>query len=187
MSKFKNPFSTDRAEQLGDKLFEFYASHKSFNGLLRSKSLILEGGRGSGKTLYFLYHSYQSKKQEAFSKDISFLDFINNQELIGIHFRADSNFVPAFQHKGINDEEWVQLFSHYLNLNLTKRLLEVILDINAHTNESLDFELKDEVQELLNDKSISCGSTINLLLKNFRPKRTGKRISWREDKESEIL
>ncbi|MEF3078503.1 ORC-CDC6 family AAA ATPase [Winogradskyella poriferorum] len=155
MSKFKNPFSTDRAEQLGDKLFEFYASHKSFNGLLRSKSLILEGGRGSGKTMYFLYHSYQSKKQEAFSKDISFLDFINNQELIGIHFRADSNFVPAFQHKGINDEEWVQLFSHYLNLNLTKRLLEVILDINAHTNESLDFELKDEVQELLNDKSIT--------------------------------
>jgi hypothetical protein len=154
MSKFENPFSTDRAEQLGDKLFEFYASHKSFEGLLRSKSLILEGGRGSGKTMFFLYHSYFNKKQEALSQKNTFENFLKNENLIGIHFRADSNFVPAFQHKGIKEEEWVQLFSHYLNLNLTKRLLEIIVDINSNGNDKLNFDILDEIQELLKDKLI---------------------------------
>lgn len=155
MSKFENPFSTDRAEHLGDKLFEFYASNKSFEGLLRRKSLILEGGRGSGKTMFYLYHSYFNKKQEADSKGILFNDFLNSEKLIGIHFRADSNFVPAFQNKGIKKEEWVQLFSHYLNISLTKRLLEVIIDINNNIKNALSFDILEEVKELLNDKTIT--------------------------------
>lgn len=159
MSNFENPFSTDRAEQLGDKLFEFFASHKSFEGLLRLKSLILEGGRGSGKTMFYLYHSYNNKKKEALSKGVKFEDFFKEENLIGLHFRADSNFVPAFQHKGVNEEEWVQLFAHYLNINLTKRLIEVILDINSAFKNSgsekkISFELSEELQILLKDDTI---------------------------------
>ncbi|WP_367753796.1 hypothetical protein [Flavobacterium sp. WC2430] len=155
MSQSNNPFSIDRAEQLGDNLFEFYSNHKNFEGLLKSKSLMLEGGRGSGKTMFFLYHSYSSKKKESQSKGISFKDFFSSENLIGIHFRADSNFVPAFQHKGLDEEEWCQLFGHFLNITLSKRLVEIIIDINSSLNESDDeiaFYLSDELEVLLDSK-----------------------------------
>ncbi|GAB1857351.1 hypothetical protein MHTCC0001_21870 [Flavobacteriaceae bacterium MHTCC 0001] len=155
MSNFENPFTTDRAEHLGDKLFEFYASNITFEGLLRRKSLILQGGRGSGKTMFYLYNSYFNKKRESESDNIPFQDFIQKQNILGIHFRADSNFVPAFQHKGIEEKDWSLLFAHYLNINLTKRLLEVVIDINnSLTNDKITFEIADEISELLGDKNI---------------------------------
>ncbi|MCL9807457.1 hypothetical protein NAT51_18160 [Flavobacterium amniphilum] len=158
MSSFNNPFSIDRAEQLGDNLFEFYANHKNFEGLLKSKSLIIQGGRGSGKTMYFLYHSYFNKKKESISKGIKFIDFLNEEKVIGLYFRADSNFVPAFQHKGINEEEWIQLFGHYLNITLTKRLIEIIIDIEKSYNlESLsvNFDIPEELHFFFPDKDYS--------------------------------
>ncbi len=158
MTTFNNPFSIDRAEQLGDNLFEFFAYHKSFEGLLKHKSLIIKGGRGSGKTMFFLYHTYDNKKKEAFSKQIPFSTFLGNQELIGIHFRCNSNFVPAFQHKGIEEEEWSELFAHYLNINLSKRLVEVVIDINnnlaKNNKDKINFEIQNEVEGLFKEHSI---------------------------------
>ncbi|MEC4084642.1 ORC-CDC6 family AAA ATPase [Myroides odoratimimus] len=157
MATFNNPFSIDRAEQLGDKLFEFYANHKNFEGLLKNKSLVIQGGRGSGKTMYFLYHSYFNKKQEAFSKNKSFDIFLNEENVIGIYYRADSNFVPAFQYKGIDEEEWIQLFSHYLNITLTKRLIEIIIDIeNSYKNikKNIKFKLPQQISYLFSDSDI---------------------------------
>ncbi|MDQ3190446.1 MAG: hypothetical protein M3Q58_02535, partial [Bacteroidota bacterium] len=86
---FKNPFSTDRAEHLGDKIFEYFADHENFQGLFKEKSLIIEGGRGSGKTMFYLYHTYLNKKKESESIGTDFHTFLNNLELIGLHFRAD--------------------------------------------------------------------------------------------------
>jgi len=156
MQLYNNPFSIDRAEQLGDKLFEFYSNHKNFEGLLKSKSLMLEGGRGSGKTMFFLYHSYFNKKKESESKAIKFEDFFCSEALIGIHFRADSNFVPAFQHKGLDIDEWTQLFGHFLNITLAKRLVEIIIDINFGLSESgnqITFDLSEELDILFNLKT----------------------------------
>jgi hypothetical protein len=153
MPLYNNPFSIDRAEQLGDRLFEFYSNHKNFEGLLKSKSLMLEGGRGSGKTMFFLYHSYFNKKKEAHSKGLTFKEFFSSENLIGLHFRADSNFVPAFQHKGLDEEEWCQLFGHFLNITLGKRLVEIIIDINFNLIESgteIVFDLSDELLILFN-------------------------------------
>lgn len=135
MSSFNNPFSIDRAEQLGVNLFEFYANHKNFEGLLKNKSLVIEGGRGSGKTMFFLYHSYNNKKNEAISKGLTFREFFSNEKVIGIYFRADSNFAPAFQHKNIDEEEWIQLFGHFINVTLTKRLIEIIISIQSELND----------------------------------------------------
>ncbi|MDQ3190364.1 MAG: hypothetical protein M3Q58_02095, partial [Bacteroidota bacterium] len=38
--------------------------------------------------------------------------------------------VTAFQHKGISESDWEQMFAHYLNITLSKRLVDIILDIN---------------------------------------------------------
>jgi hypothetical protein len=158
MKTFENPFSTDRAEQLGNNLFEFYANHKSFEGLLKSKSLILEGGRGSGKTMFYLYNTYLSKKQEFLSTGGSYSVFLEEIKILGIHFRADSNFVPAFQRKGINEDDWFQLFGHYLNLNLSRRIIETIIDINdsllMEKRELIQLNITEELKILFGDNSV---------------------------------
>lgn len=154
MERFDNPFSTDRAEQLGNNLFEFYASHKSFEGLLKMKSLILEGGRGSGKTMFYLYNTYFSKKSEYLSHGKQFSDLWGELELIGLHYRADTNFVPAFQRKGISDDDWIAIFGHYLNIHLTKRLVEVIIDINTNLKgEKIEFLIADDSTLILQSES----------------------------------
>lgn len=163
MSQYNNPFSIDRAEQLGDKLFEFYSNHKNFEGLLKSKSLMLEGGRGSGKTMFFLYNSYFNKKKEAQSKGLSFEEFFLTENLIGLHYRADSNFVPAFQHKGLDEDEWCALFGHFLNITLSKRLVEIIIDINLSIQSigiQVEFSLSDELSVLFNCSKIYDFSTL---------------------------
>ncbi|MDI9257950.1 ORC-CDC6 family AAA ATPase [Flavobacterium sedimenticola] len=186
MSSFNNPFSIDRAEQLGVKLFEFYANHKNFEGLLKSKSLVIEGGRGSGKTMFFLYNSYSNKKNEAISNGLDFKSFFEKEKVIGIYFRADSNFVPAFQHKGIDEDEWTQLFGHFLNITLTKRLIEIIIDIQKElinwseetidvpTELSIFFEKDltsfDQLLELVLREEIHLISYINNLNSVERPK-----------------
>lgn len=168
MTIYNNPFSIDRAEQLGDKLFEFYSNHKNFEGLLKRKSLMLEGGRGSGKTMFFLYHSYFNKKKESESKNIKFEEFFKAEKLIGIHFRADSNFVPAFQHKGLDDDDWTLLFGHFLNITLSKRLVEIIIDINSsidNRESQIEFDLSDELNILFNLKDSI--DSFSLLLKKL--------------------
>jgi hypothetical protein len=150
-----NPFATDRAEQLGDNLFRFYADHKRFDGLLKLKSLIIQGGRGSGKTMFFLYHTYFNKKKEGLSLGKKFNIIFNDLGLIGVHFRCDSNFVPAFNHKGIHKDDWTNIFSTYLNLHLSKRLVEIILDISKELKKenAITFNIKEETETLLKSKN----------------------------------
>ncbi|MCO6499360.1 MAG: hypothetical protein J5I47_03165 [Vicingus serpentipes] len=148
---FDNPFSIDRAEQLGDELFKFFAYHEKFDGLLKRKSLMVQGGRGSGKTMFFLYHTYGSKKNESTNSGTAYNEFLKNLDLFGIYYRCDSNFVPGFQHKGIDEYDWEQLFAHYLNVTLSKELVEIVIDINKNTNNALDFFIADEISELLGE------------------------------------
>ena len=51
---FHNPFSINRAEHLGADLYRYFAGAKLLSGLLSGKSLVLQGGRGSGKTMFFM-------------------------------------------------------------------------------------------------------------------------------------
>ncbi|XOV92683.1 MAG: hypothetical protein ACFHWX_21055 [Bacteroidota bacterium] len=133
---FHNPFAIDRAEQLGDKLFEFYISSERFEGLLRSKSVVIRGGRGSGKTMFLLYNSYFHRKRKFLNESKSFEEFVRSLELIGIRYRAETHFVTAFIGNGLEEKEWTAIFGHYLNISLTQKLCEVAIDINNSVKDS---------------------------------------------------
>lgn len=165
MTNFNNPFTTDRAEQLGNELFKFFAHHKKLEGKLKRKSLVVQGGRGSGKTMFFLYNTYKSKKTESESSSVSFDNFISTIELIGLHFRCDSNFVPAFQLKGIENNEWESIFAHYLDTALSKQLTEIIIDINnsVKTIDKIVFTIQEEIEGIFGENISSYEGLLNLL------------------------
>ena len=162
MQVFNNPFSIDRAEQLGDELFRFFAHHKRLDGHLRRKSLMVQGGRGSGKTMFFLYNTYKSRKNEALGSSLMFDQFIHDLELIGLHYRCDSNFVPAFQHKGVEKGMWESLFAHYLNLTLSKKLVQIVLDINSSVSKfnKIQYEIQGEVEVIFDKQGLGDFDTL---------------------------
>ncbi|MFC1999174.1 hypothetical protein ACFLXE_00260 [Chloroflexota bacterium] len=125
---FQNPFALNRAEQMGNALHEYFVSD-GLEDLLSNKPLVLEGGRGCGKTMFFRYHSYWSKKCEFVDRGLNLADFLVQESFIGIYYRADSSFVTAFQHKDIPIEEWSNIFAHYMNLHLSAEILDVVIDL----------------------------------------------------------
>lgn len=137
---FHNPFVPNRAEQMGDEVIYEYFVSDGLEDLLTTKPLVLEGGRGCGKTMFFLYHSYWAKKYEYLGRGLNLTDLLSKEPIIGIYYRADSSFVTAFQHKNLDETEWRDIYAHYLNLQLSIQVLDVVVDMKkadgiALTNE----------------------------------------------------
>ncbi|TLP61323.1 MULTISPECIES: ORC-CDC6 family AAA ATPase [Pseudomonas] len=87
--------------------------------------LRLEGGRGSGKTMllrYLSYHSRFSEKRKCVEK----------QELaaVGLYMRADTQFLRQLQKRGVEDEKWQSVFSHYVNVYLLVELANAFVKIS---------------------------------------------------------
>lgn len=137
---FDNPFTPNRAEQMGDKVIYEYFVSDGLEDLLTTKPLVLEGGRGCGKTMFFLYHSYWAKKYGYLGRGLDLTVLLSKEPIIGIYYRADSSFVTAFQHKNLDETEWRDIYAHYLNLQLSMQVLDVVVDIKKANSITLDYE-----------------------------------------------
>jgi hypothetical protein len=69
-------------------------------GLLSSKSLVLQGGRGSGKTMFFMYHAYESKKRQHMDSSTKGSRILEEEKILGIYFKAEPDLVTGFRKKG---------------------------------------------------------------------------------------
>lgn len=125
---FQNPFVLNRAEQMGNALHEYFVAD-GLENLLSNKPLVLQGGRGCGKTMFLMYHSYWSKKSEYVDRSSDLSDLLQQEEIIGVYYRADSLFVTAFQHKNLSEQNWSNVFAHYFNLQIAAQILDIIVDL----------------------------------------------------------
>lgn len=118
-----NPFKENRAEQMTD-LWKYYVPVPGIDNA--AKPLIVEGGRGSGKTMFFLCNSWREKlsqyKKE--KQDIALL--LDEESFIGIYYRVDTSFVATMKEK--NRDNWDAVFETYFTLCLLK---ELVLFFNA--------------------------------------------------------
>lgn len=125
---FQNPFVLNRAEQMENTLHEYFVAD-GLEELLSNKPLILEGGRGCGKTMFLLYHGYWSKKREYVDRSLDLKELLKREQIIGVYYRADSLFVTAFQHKNLSEQDWTNVFAHYFNLQITAQILNIVIDL----------------------------------------------------------
>jgi len=126
---FQNPFSINRAEHLGEELYRYFAGAKLLGGLLSAKSLVLQGGRGSGKTMYFMYHSYGSKKREHYDEMAKHARILEKERILGIYFKAAPDLVTGFRRKGHDDEWWLGVFGHYFNTTICRAMCHIAADL----------------------------------------------------------
>lgn len=124
-----SPFIRNRTEEFEHDVWSSYILPLYFNELGVNqvrKSLVLQGGRGCGKTSLLRYLSFQSQ----FSLERPYIPD-DALKTIGLYLKADIQYYTAFDGCGISQDKWQRLFEHDLCLALTEQTLMSVLTLNA--------------------------------------------------------
>lgn len=141
---FKNPFTDYNANVMDSKkILDYWCSPFAF---LRSvpilesdvycdaMPIVFMGGRGTGKTMFLKYFSYITQRDQAL-REIqngnfdTILSYLKTKGGIGLYLRFDGPILRSFQEKGVQQEKWDNIFTHYFELYLCKLYLKVIKDL----------------------------------------------------------
>lgn len=115
MKRLSTHFAKNRAEELPDDLWERYVLPLRYldNNLLNfSKSAVVIGGRGSGKTMFLKYHCYPT----IFSTKKTTIP-LSDMSNIGIHWRPDTDFAHMITEVYL-DTKWKVAFEAYIGLSI---------------------------------------------------------------------
>lgn len=126
MFSHDNPFRQFRAEQIGSDLWKLYVPGP-FKNLLTPRPLVIEGGRGSGKTMFFLYNSWRDRVLSLKGEGKALEELLSPPESIGIYYKVDTAFVTSMEGKGRSD--WEGIFSSYLGVSLIRDLLSFLTEL----------------------------------------------------------
>ena len=149
INSFKNPFEEINANKIDDEgILNLWCT--PFNNQLikhideekfRTQKLpiILQGFRGSGKTMILRYFSYSVQKKRAKMNRKSIYEQIVQEKSIGFYFVCEESFIKTFRQifSHFNDA-WVSVFEHYFELRFSKQLLTVLKDLFQEQSELED-------------------------------------------------
>ena len=121
----KNPFSNNRAEYMED-VWRYYVPFGDLN-MDNAKPLVIEGGRGTGKTMFFLCNSWRAMLSKHSQGSASPIKEYLLQKSIGLYYKVDPSFVAAMNENCRQQSEWETVFSTYLSSVLVKELVEFLL------------------------------------------------------------
>lgn len=175
-------FGSYKAEWLKEQLFELFTEPAYFPELTTTRSCILEGGRGTGKTTVLRGLSY--KGQFALRKGKP--GKIEDWRWYGLYYRVNTNHVTAFSGE-LTEEEWIPLFAHYMNLLLCDLILEFLEWYELKTGSTVVIDKKNaarlamalhlepctthhEIRDKLADSRIQFEAYVNNVVDAERPR-----------------
>lgn len=151
---FKNPFDDFNASLIDtDKIVRFWCDpiDKGQKELLsapvfftQKMPFIIQGSRGSGKTMLFKYYSYDAQKIVA-KESGSIISHLKKCGGVGFYFRCDPPFINSLKAICADSslEEWEDVFSYYMQMHIAQSIINMILDLEAEGELSSDkFEQK---------------------------------------------
>ena len=127
-------FSQYKGEWLRDEIYQHFSEPYYFSDLKDIRPCVLQGGRGTGKTMVLRSLSYEGQ-YNILKKDI--IEFDKN-DFVGIYIRVNTNHVRAFEGGGISMDVWSRAFGHFINLTIVREVLKFLLwhkELNASDEE----------------------------------------------------
>lgn len=118
-----------------DEIFARFSPPLYFHKLLGLTPAFLIGGRGTGKTTTLRSMSYRGQARVSGSTHPS------SWAVVGGYWKVEPSVVSAFRGRGVDESDWIRVFSHYLNLRLSALVVDfaewadanqVALDIDLH-------------------------------------------------------
>lgn len=131
----------NRAEEYGIDLWSEFVIPPYYHKLelLQSeKPSVIEGGRGSGKTMLLRYLCHDTQ----FSPN---RDIITNEDLnrIGVYWKMDTQFARIMNERGNSSDIWFHAFVNMGVLILTKEILNSLYNISNSNLEGIDRHFTD--------------------------------------------
>ncbi len=135
-------FKKNRAEEFPDDLwgnFVLPINYQQYNLLIDTKGVKVEGGRGTGKTMFLKYHCFPtqlSPKRTNIEESV-----LSN---IGIYWRPDTHFVQLIN-KNYLGSKWSAIFNTYVGLSLLMKFSQFIqqLIVSNYNNQLLKKSLEE--------------------------------------------
>lgn len=145
-----NPFRQFRAEQFEENLWTYYVSDP-FDNLLGSKPLVVEGGRGSGKTMFFRCNSWRETRYSLSPSSDSLSALLDPERFVGLYYRVDTPFVSALTGSDLPAQAWGGIFATYLSTCLLVELCDFLSECerSALVSESQLAPLLERVASIL--------------------------------------
>lgn len=150
-----NPFADYNANTMeSSKILEYWCSpftksmSISESDLYKGMPIVFMGGRGTGKTMFLRYFSYQVQKYEVCQKNQNnlsknILKHLKERGGIGFYIRIDGPLLRSFDGNGLSPEMWDAIFTHYFELLVCKSYIEVIQNlVNCDELDIKDIESK---------------------------------------------
>ncbi len=117
----------------------YFCTPSYLDSMVAARPCVLEGSRGSGKTTALRCLSYNSRRRLLLED----AGKIESWSYFGMFHRMDSSNGQVFSGPEISGELWQKLFIHYLNLQMIRRLLVMLGDIEKDFDEPV--QLSDEI------------------------------------------
>ena len=136
-------FGNYKAEWLHEDIFSFFAAPGYLDAFKKRRPCVMIGGRGSGKTTVLRGLSYQG--QFALNKDN--INAFDENPYIGIYYRANTNHLSVFCGKGVPEEKWMSIFSHFINLIFASEILYFLSWHKEHAKD--DEELSQHACQII--------------------------------------
>ena len=134
----KNPFSNNRAEYMED-VWKFYVPFSDLN-MDNAKPLVIEGGRGTGKTMFFLCNSWRAMQSKHAEECPTPINKIIQEKYIGLYYKVDPSFVAAMHENGRKLADWEGVFGTYLSTVLAKELIGFLIEAQKEQLVVKDYE-----------------------------------------------
>lgn len=109
-----------------DDLYRRFSAPLYFHKLLGITPAFLIGGRGTGKTTTLRSMSYRGQARVSGSSDPG------SWPVIGAYWKVEPSVVSAFKGRGVDEDTWTRVFSHYLNLRLSALVVDFARWADAH-------------------------------------------------------
>lgn len=154
-----NPFAVNRAEYMRD-LWKYYVPLKELD-LETSKALVIEGGRGTGKSTVFLCNCWRNQLAAAENDPAKTIDSFLNKKSVGLYYKVDGAFLSAMDTNSRALQESTGIFNTYLSVELCKELFSYFAAISTRKNIIGDVEYQ-KIQKAYN-RSVRTTPANNLL------------------------
>lgn len=129
MGDIRFAYVRNRAEENRKDIWEEFVIPRYFDSLevrRQLKAVVIEGGRGCGKTTLLRYLSHASQ----FSPKRTGLK-LEHLAFIGIYWKLDVNFLNAFDSQELEQSRWISAFKHHMACCLALEILSSLSSINC--------------------------------------------------------
>jgi hypothetical protein len=136
----KNPFAAFNASLMDDEdIIKYWIKPQILFGmqaigidLTGDTPVVLEGGRGTGKTMLLKWMSNEIKIKEFVAQRGNGEGFLEETSYLGVYHRFDGPSLGSFTGRNTSEEAWETIFKHYLELLIGQKLIMLLLNLKKN-------------------------------------------------------